>query len=349
MTHSEKRAGMRNGIMRAAVLIAIAAMLVLPGTGRADDVKPEVKISGLMFGQAVFFMGNSKTDTGGNISSFSSFDIPRVYLNTEVKLDDKITAFVQLEANKISIDQWSSAAVDKTPYIKQANIKYKDIFKDATLSLGQIGTPWNGFEEGIWKHRFVSKVLPDLQGFLGSVDRGVGLKGKLLDGKIEYDAQIVNGEGAANETNKYKDFIGKVTFIPGSVAGLKLHLYGQKGDYTGGLVRNRTIVGISYESEKWNGMINYYGGNDKAKGVRGISVHGVFNIDPKKWVFARYDNWDPDKDTNDDKSTNFILGVGHKISDRVRGALNYQSLSREKETATKSNRNALYYSLEVKF
>ncbi len=329
--------------------VSILASLVFSGVCRADELKPEVKISGLAFGQGVFFMGNSESDAGSNLGSFSSFDIPRVYLNTEAKLDDRITAFVQLEANKISVDQWSSAAVDKTPYIKQANIKIKDIYPGATLSLGQIPMPWRGLEEGIWKHRFVSKVSEDIEGFTNAVDRGVGLKGKCMEDKVEYDVLIVNGEGANNETNKYKDFIGRVSFAPGNVSGLKLHLYGHKGDYDDGKLRNRTIFGVSYESEKWNGMLTYYGGNDKAKGVRGISLHGVFNLDEKKWVFGRYDNWDPDKDAADDKSTRFILGVGHKIANSVRGALSFQSLSREKETATKKDRNALYYSLEVKF
>lgn len=312
----------------------------------AED-KVDIKVSGLVFAHYQFMLSNSKADDGTDIGSFNSFDVSRIYLNADAKLDEKFSAFIQLEANKLSRDPWSAAAVDNTPYVKQANIKIKDIYPGAMLMLGLIPSPWRGFEEGIWKHRFVSKTSEDIDGLLKATDRGVGIKAKWQ--KFDYDVLIVNGEGTGSDTNKYKDFIGKVSYAPGTVEGLKINLYGQKGDSDSGFERNRIFLGASYESEKWNGMVTYLTAKDKGKSGKGFSLHGVFNIDPKKWVFARYDNWDPDKDTTDDASSRFILGAGHKIREFMRGALSYQSLSRQKESATKKDRSGLYYSIEVKF
>jgi len=67
--------------------------------------------------------------------------------------------------------------------------------KAAVLRIGQSHTPWIDYEQGLWKHRYFSKVLIDTNGYDASSDLGLGLKGTVLDGMAKYFVTYTNGAG----------------------------------------------------------------------------------------------------------------------------------------------------------
>ncbi len=331
-------------------IFCIALVLFLLQSLCFADEKIETKFSGLIFANYEYVLSQYVAD-GTPAGNFNSFDIGRIYLNADAKFSEKVRGFVQLEDNLISKDPWSAKKTDNAVYVKQALLEFKDIYPGAKIMFGLIPNPWRGFEEGIWKHRFVSKILDDIEGLFAATDRGVRLNAKVKN--LEYDFSIVNGEGTkGNETNKYKDFIVKLAYSPfseGAKKGLKLNVYGQKGNYDVGLNRNRLFAGVSYESDKFNAMGTYYVSGDKGVRGNGFSLHTTVNLSPKRWVFARYDNWDPNKDMSNDASSRVILGFGYKMADAIRSTIDVQMLSRQQETAASKNQSAIFYHVEVKF
>lgn len=313
----------------------------------------EVKMSGLMFTHYEYVLSEHLKD-GTPASDQNAFDVGRVYLNADAKFSDTVRGFTQYEVNLITRD-----ATANTVFLKQALFEVKDVYPDAKIMFGLIPSSWRGYEEGIWKHRFVSKILDDIEGLFSSTDRGARLNGKAPF--VEYDLAVINGEGTkANETkaSKYKDLAGKVAVSPfkeGPLSGLKVNAYVQDGAFGHDLPRDRRIGGLSYASKRFNVMGTSYNSKDRKDAAsaeekgRGYSFHGVYNFSDVCWAFGRYDRWDPNKDKNDDARSRLFLGMGYKLADGVRLSLSYQGLVQEVETPTRKDERVIGSYAELKF
>lgn len=332
--------------MKNKILLFSLMTLIVGLIGKINAV--ETKISGVIFAHYEYVL-SEYLQNGTTAYNLNSVDIPRVQLGVDAKFTDTIRGFIQCEANLITRDNTANAV-----YLKQALLEIKDIYPNAKLMFGLIPTPWRGYEEGIWKHRFVAKILDDIDIGLPATDRGVRLNGKAVN-CVEYDVAIMNGEGTkVNEVNKFKDYIGKVAVAPFTaeqLKGLKLNLYCNKGQYADGDKQERDmfIGGISYESKKFNAMATSYSASSKDVKGSGVSIHSVVNLTEKHWVFARYDLRDPDQDKSDDARSRIFLGFGHKIADGIRAAIDYQGVIQEIEGATNKNQSIVFSHLEVKF
>lgn len=118
-------------------------------------------------------------------------------------------------------------------------------------------------------------------------DLGLAIFGETNNGKLRYEAQVMNGQGInKKDGNKEKDFIGRLEFRP--VKGLNLVATGQigrghaiekslynpdiqKGD---NYKRNRWTVGFDYKSPQFNVHGEYLEGKDGNVTSRGAYVTG---------------------------------------------------------------------------
>src|SRR3989338_5912142 len=128
------------------VAVGLSCFVFTAGV-RAEEKKPEVKISGVIFTNYEFVLSDFLLD-GTKAGNFNSFDVSRIYLNADVKYDEKFKGFVQLENNIIGKDPWTAKAVANAPFVKQALLEMKDIYPGAKLMFGLIPNPWRGYEEG---------------------------------------------------------------------------------------------------------------------------------------------------------------------------------------------------------
>jgi len=98
---------------------------------------------------------------------------------------------------RFTTDVGNEAALgkDQNVYLKYAYVEGKLAGKAAVLRIGQSHTPWIDYEQGKWKHRYVAKVMSDQYKFDTSADLGFGLKGKVLDGVVDYFVTATNGTG----------------------------------------------------------------------------------------------------------------------------------------------------------
>ena len=150
------------------------------------------------------------------------FQWRRVYLGYDYNISEKFSAEFLLAAE----DNWSAGIVPGTgdvlannkfaPYVKQAAIRWKNIYKNADLIFGQQNTPTyakNGSgmaSEEVWGYRSIERTITDIRRN-SSYDFGASLQGKFdSKGNYGYVVMVANGTAAKAETDNYKWFYGDV-------------------------------------------------------------------------------------------------------------------------------------------
>ena len=133
-------------------------------------------------------------------------------------------------------------------------------------------------------------------------DLGLAVFGETNDGKLRYEAQIMNGQGInKKDGNNEKDFIGRLEYRP--VKGLNLIATGQIGrghaikeslynpDIKEGdnYKRNRWTVGFDYKSPQFNVHGEYLEGKDGKATSRGAYVTGNVPLGKGVDIVGSYD------------------------------------------------------------
>jgi len=187
-------------------------------TAQADDIK----ISGKVFTD----YGNQSSTTAGTTTDTQGANITRTYLTAKKKIDDTWSAKVTFDSavNK------GHTGKDNEVFLKTAQLTGK-FSNELNVKVGLIGTPWIGYEDGLGKHRHVSKSYVDTHGMDSSADAGIGVFGKALDGMLSYDVVSINGGGyGATGRTDTTDTNIRVGVAP--VKGLTIDL-GQHAGYFG--------------------------------------------------------------------------------------------------------------------
>ncbi|MCB4792259.1 MAG: hypothetical protein LHV68_10295 [Elusimicrobia bacterium] len=354
--------------MKKIFFVAVLLLVIASTVIRAEN-KIETKFSGVIF--VNYMMLTSEFAKGGSAAkNFNSFDISRVQLGAKSKFSENVGSFIQFEANMYSCDSMKNQYTDNIVYLKQAYLEYKELYPNGTLLFGLIPSAWTGFEESMWKNRFVEKLSADEDLSVPTTERGIKVKGKVSI--ADYEAIVMNGEGnkvasgsggafnsaTTTEVNQYKDAALRVAVSPfdsEDLKGIKINGYIQQG--WGAIVdikRNRLFYGASYEATKLNAMATLYTteGNGASltnpKGS-GLSIFGNYTFMDTKYVFARYDSWDPNKDVSNNAYSRIILGIGQNIVDNVRVALAYSAITQELESSSAKNQGIASANVEVKF
>jgi len=153
------------------------------------------------------------------------FDFRRVYLGYTYQISRSFTAdlLVSSENDYASGALGSASNGDllsdgkNAPFIKWANLRWKNIWKGTDLVLGQGNTPALGItarnsqtSEEVWAYRSIEKTVSDLRG-TPVYDIGAALQGWFDEtGNFGYDFMVANGTGARPETSTNKWFYGDV-------------------------------------------------------------------------------------------------------------------------------------------
>jgi len=217
----------------ALAMFAFSAPAIAGGVNVYDDGESKLKIGGKIFSD----LTSNKVKNGLGKLTDQTFGsrIERAYLTAKYYFDSdwmmRITTDVHLAPNL--------AKKNNNIFLKYAYLEGKLYGKAAVLRLGQSHTPWIDYEQGLWKHRYFSKVLIDTNGYDASSDLGIGLKGKLLDGMAKYWVTYTNGRGYSHPgaVSKSMDIDSRLSLYP--MKGLTLDFQlrsGYKGTKTFGAV-----------------------------------------------------------------------------------------------------------------
>ena len=166
-------------------------------------------------------------------------------------------------------------------------------------------------------------------------DLGLSFFGQTNDGRLRYEAQIMNGQGInKKDGNKEKDFIGRLEYSP--VKGLNLIATGQLGrghaikeslynpDIAVGdnYKRNRWTLGFDYKSPQLNVHGEYLEGKDGSATSRGAYITGNVPLGKGVDLVGSYDffNFNTSLDMDQHK---VIAGLQYWFYKKCRFQLQY--------------------------
>lgn len=169
------------------------------------------KVWGYSFGD-YFYKAHSDSLGRGGSNQYSStktgdngFALRRLYLGYDFTISKTFSTEILLAAENWNPDN------SLAPFIKYANLRWKNIWKGTDLVIGQSATPaFSKSSEKFWSYRSVEKTITDIRK-TQSYDFGVSLQGQFDEkGNYGYNVMIGNGRGAVAENNKFKKFYGDV-------------------------------------------------------------------------------------------------------------------------------------------
>ncbi|MFQ5582690.1 MAG: hypothetical protein ACE5F3_08720 [Mariprofundaceae bacterium] len=274
------------------------------------------------------------TTNGVTTATDAGLAVDRFYLWMKYRIDDTWSAKITTDVN----NEQGRTGSATTPGLKRnMNVFLKNAYvqgnfrPELNVLLGLAGTPWIPYEEGLWRHRYVTNVFVDGYGYDDSADFGVALKGKFADGLFEYFVDVVNGGGYSNPNKTDAvDFGARLTVHP--FEGLDI-----SGHFRDGKRGKKTLANPNADDHTlWQGLISYgidnarIGGgyiDNKVTTVAGSETHNTgfdiwawYNFMPEFGAFGRYDYKKQTVTGNnvDEKLNRFIVGLEYIYSKVLR-------------------------------
>jgi len=225
-------------------LTAVTALLVagfgLSAQAQSADTstfKPHGSLWGYAFGDYAYkggsdnigtaaapvYRGGSNQYTGMPVNG-NMFQFRRIYLGYNYDISQKFSAEFLLAAEddfNAGLDNQAAGDVLQngkfSPYVKLANLRWKNIFKNSDLVFGQQATPTfaktgrnDQTSEELWAYRSIERTATDIRR-TPSYDMGLSLQGWFdKKGCFGYTALVGNGTSAKPETDNFKWFYGDV-------------------------------------------------------------------------------------------------------------------------------------------
>jgi len=172
------RVEMKQIIKSAAVIAAcaFATPVFAGGVTIANDGTSKLKLEGTVYvGTTDYRVEKSVAPAPlTQTTRTRSTSVDRAYLGVKYYFDDNWMMRITSDVNNEK-----GLGKSQQVFLKYAYLEGKLAGKAAVLRLGQSHTPWIDYEQGLWKHRYVSKVMSDQFGYDSSSELGIGLKGDI--------------------------------------------------------------------------------------------------------------------------------------------------------------------------
>lgn len=211
------------------LVIFLCIMVFTAGNTNAQSVpdstfKPSGKLWGLSFGDYFYKAHGDSLNRGGSNQytgvpkGRNEFQTRRIYLGYNYDISPKFAAELVLAAEDNFTTASGASGGDLLGnsklsfYIKQANIRWKGIWKGTDIVLGQVSTPtFSQSSEPVWGYRAIERTIADIRR-TPSFDLGLSLQGKFdpEEGNYGYNLMVGNGTSARPENDNFKWFYGDV-------------------------------------------------------------------------------------------------------------------------------------------
>jgi hypothetical protein len=301
--------------------------------------------SGRLWGYAFgdfYYKSHSDSLVRGGANQYSgvpknrnAFAFRRIYLGYDYNISKKFSAELLLAAednftltsfNGVTSTNGDLLSNNKLSfYIKLANIRWKNIWKNTDLVIGHVATPaFPLLTERIWSYRSIERTIADIRR-TPSYDLGVSLQGKFdVQGNYGYNLMVGNGTSAKPENDQFKWFYGDVyaMFLNKKLI-FDLYADYQRLNWTSTFHHSRNMIkgSVAYNTPMLTigieGFINQ--GKNDVVGVNGLVndttdanatgistyIHGNV-IRDKLRFFARFDYYNPDTKYNNVAFTKYI-------------------------------------------
>jgi hypothetical protein len=300
--------------------------------------KPSGKVWGVAFGDYYYKAHADILNRGGanqytNIEKGrNAFQFRRILLGYGYNITEKFTAeFVVAAEDNVANSQGiiSGDLLSNNKlgfYVRLANLRWKNIWKNTDLVVGQSTTPaFSHTSDAYWSYRSVERTITDIRR-TPSFDLGAALQGTFdNDKKYGYNLMVGNGTSARPESDRFKAFSGDI-YAKFLDKKLMVDLYAdyQRLNWTPGFhhARNMTKVFAGYttpaltvgvEAFLNHGKNDIVGYTASTKDTLNANAFGISTfargpiVAGKVGFFARLDKFNPDENYND---SNYIRDEG---------------------------------------
>lgn len=323
----------------------------------AQDIKDKVKFSGSIYTDIFYNIDNadaSKKDING-------FQIRRIYFTSDFAVAEKFDARFRLESDQSANSNTAGGKLGVM--VKDAYLKWKDLFNGSDMFIGISPTPAFDISESAWGYRSLEKTIMDLDAIVPSRDFGVDLKGKLTgDGIVNYWLKVANNSGNAPETDKYKRYYAMLYFKLAD--GFQATVYGDfasKGDKLDNFDKqsksNNQFVGAAFIGYKQKEDFSIGAEvftrsiqNNFAQSVTstlqnqnsfGFSLWGWASLSNDFKFVGRFDNYDPNTNLDSDGNSMFMAGLDYRPAKNVSVIPNFQYVSYQAKDAQGNSKSDL--------
>lgn len=326
------------------VLLTLVVLLVASYLD-AQELLNSGKFSGYMFGDYFY---NAARDTG--ISSISNaanngakdlngFQFKRIYFTYDYTISEKFSTRLRLAHEPKSY----ASDTKLTFFVKDAYLKWKDIWSGSDVLFGIQPTPTWDISEEVWGNRFLERTIMDIRGYASSRDFGISLKGKIDSrGIFKYWLMLANNSGSAAEIDKYKRYYALIQYTPIKQVTTTFYMdiaarpnivdptststppvtvanndllyaffigYKEKDAYTLGLE--------GFLSQRQNEMLS--NGKLKDRIGMGLSIFASYNFTKEIAFVGKYDYYDPNNDSGvkGDSRNWFLFALNYKPDEKV--------------------------------
>ena len=293
-----------------AVAVVAAAASAAPLAAQAPAA-PQVAVGGLVYTQYVYQLKDT-------INHFNNFDITRAYVNILGRFAGGVTTRITPDIQRVGAGDNSLRL-----RLKYAFATYTPQGSALTFKAGLIHTPWLDWEEALWDYRMQGTMATDRAGYLSAADYGVGVDGKWMADKVNFQFTVVNGTFySGTSAGAGKDAQARVsvrvldTNDSSRVGGLRVTGYAGYGRALAG-DRNRFIGMISYRSKEitlageaavtQDGVLSATNGHV-------YSAFGVYKFPQAKAAIIAHVDVLHRQAGAVDKQTRFIGGVSYQLS-----------------------------------
>jgi len=287
---------------------------------KEEKTFPNWKVYGYVFGD---YYGKVNGDTSGSSSGEyakiskdkNAFDFRRVLFGLDYDISEDFSAEFALSYD--APDQL--VAGNRTPYIRFANIRWKNLIPYSTILLGQMSTPtFSLISEKVWGYRFVEKDLLDFRKIGSSIDFGLAVWGEIdKSGNYGYNVMFGNGRGAKIEDSKFKKYYGSVysyfwekRIIAEVYADYEdITSSTNKTTYKGfvGLILPEARAGV----EVFQQVQRRFFSDGTNVNPFGVSFFAIGNLLKEKLsIFGRFDYYDPDMNHPEKGFKEYFLNFG---------------------------------------
>lgn len=344
----------------------------------------QLKMSGVIFAFWGYDLDNANPDAPSPDGA-NRFEITRAYINVEPHVSDKIWLRITPDITRVSGTEGNiDGNLDLR--LKYAYAQFDDVgLKGLSIKGGLQQTAYIDFEDSVWGYRVLNNSAYEFFTGNSSSDLGVGAIGKHLDGLLEYQLVLSNGEGytrperSGRDAGKYKDLGARVTIAPFATApsklinSLKVTGFAQYGILQKvadrDLERIRTLATLTWQPEfltlgvsagpTWEDVVLGDGTVDRQNGVL-FSSFGWVNLPLNLRALARYDWYDANLDSSPDEDpadttpgsrSRVIAGLAYRFNDMVQVIGDYQFFGYEKPENLPDSvvGEALFVHLEAKY
>ncbi len=301
-------------IRRALGVAVVAAAAGTASLAAQAPTPPQLTVGGVVYTQYVYQLKDS-------VNHFNNFDITRAYLNAIGRFAGGVTTRVTTDVQRVGAGDNSLRL-----RLKYAFATYTPQGSALTFKAGLIHTPWLDWEEALWDYRQQGAMAMDRAGYMSASDYGVGVDGKWMADKVNFQVTVVNGTFYSNtSTSQGKDAQARLsvrvldTDDSSRVGGLRATGYAGYGRAAAG-DRNRFMGMVSYRSKQLTLAGEAATTQDSTEtpvGLKAGHVYSAFGVykfpQSKAAIIARVDVTHKQAGAVD-KQTRYIAGVSYQLS-----------------------------------